>query len=438
MDFSVWALFIDAGLAALLLLGGLLLRARVGPVQRAFLPANVLAGLVGLALGPQGLGLIPFSDSIGRYPGVLIALIFAALPFAAQGGSGKGLRRGVVELCGYSSVFILLQWGGGLLVGLSVLSPIWPDLHPGFGLVLASGFVGGHGTAAAIGQTFARQGWADAGPLAMTAATVGIVGAIVGGMLWVKWGSQRGVTRYVARFTELPGELRTGLVAPDKRNASGQETISPIALDPLVFHFALISAAALGGYYLVQGTEQWMGDYTLPTFCTAFLVALLVRQVLQGLGGFHYVDRRTVVRLGGSFTDMLVVFGIASINLPLLLRYAYPLAALFAFGFILCWVIFRFCGPRVFRELWFEKSLYTWGWVTGVMAMAIALLRIVDPDNDSRVLDDFALAYIVVGLIEGVMVILCPIAVAHGQGWLLALGASAAGLVLLLMAMRRR
>ena len=43
MDFSVWTLFVDVGLAALLLLLGLVVRARVGPVQRAFLPANVLA-----------------------------------------------------------------------------------------------------------------------------------------------------------------------------------------------------------------------------------------------------------------------------------------------------------------------------------------------------------------------------------------------------------
>ena len=375
---------------------------------------------------------------MGRYPGVLIALIFAALPFAAQSGAWKGMRRGVIELGGYSSVFILLQWGGGLLFGLAVLRAVWPDLHPGFGLVLASGFVGGHGTAAAIGATFARQGWTDAGPLAMTAATVGIVGAIVGGMLWVKWGSQRGATRYVARFAELPPELRTGLVPAPQRPTGGQETVSPIALDPLAFHFALISGAALVGYFIGQWIEPWMGDYTLPTFCLAFLAALLVRQLLGGVGAFHYVDRRTVVRLSGTFTDMLVVFGIASINLPLLLRYAYPLAALFAFGFVLCWAGFRFCGPRVFRELWFEKSLYTWGWVTGVMAMAIALLRIVDPDHDSGVLDDFALAYIGVGLVEGVMVILCPIAVGHGWGWLLALVASGAGLALLLAAMRRR
>ena len=43
MDFSPWILFTDIGLIALLLIVGTIIRAKVGFVQRMFLPASIMA-----------------------------------------------------------------------------------------------------------------------------------------------------------------------------------------------------------------------------------------------------------------------------------------------------------------------------------------------------------------------------------------------------------
>ena len=78
MTFTPWGLFVDLGAAAMLLLAGQWLRSRVSVVQRLFLPASVIGGLIGLALGPNGIGVLKLSDSFSTYPGILIALIFAS------------------------------------------------------------------------------------------------------------------------------------------------------------------------------------------------------------------------------------------------------------------------------------------------------------------------------------------------------------------------
>ena len=433
MEFTSWTLFIDLGLASLLLLAGQVLRARIRVVQKLFLPANVIGGGLGLALGASGLGWLPFSTTIGSYPGILIALIFVTLPFSAASGPRRGLGRNVAELFAYSTVVILLQWGLGLAVALGILSVFWSGLHPGFGAILAAGFVGGHGTAAAIGETFGELGWAAAGPLAMTSATVGILASIIGGMAWIKWGAQRGATHFVAPFDELPQSLRTGLVPSDERRPIGQETVSANTIDPLALHLALVSAAALIGYWVAQGSSTLLGHYRLPTFCGAFLAAIVLKRMLQWLKVFHYTDAKTMVRVGGTCTDFLVIFGIASINIAILVEYAYSLGALLAFGIGINWLLFRFWGPRAFGELWFEKSLYTWGWTNGVMAMAIALLRTVDPEGESHLLDDFALAYLGFGPIEVVLVTLTPILVSQGHGWPLAGAAMVAAVLVFLL-----
>jgi ESS family glutamate:Na+ symporter len=163
-------------------------------------------------------------------------------------------------------------------------------------------------------------------------------------------------------------------------------------------------------------------------------VAVGLKRILGWWGAYHYVDAKTMVRVGGTSTDFLVIFGIASINIAILVEYAYPLSALLACGIGINWLLFRVWGPRAFGELWFEKSLYTWGWTNGVMAMAIALLRTVDPEGESHLLDDFALAYLGFGPIEVVMVTLTPILVAQGHGWPLAAAALVAvALVFLLL-----
>jgi ESS family glutamate:Na+ symporter len=77
-------------------------------------------------------------------------------------------------------------------------------------------------------------------------------------------------------------------------------------------------------------------------------------------------------------------------------------------------------GPRFFETYWFEKSLFTWGWITGVTALGITLLRIVDSENGSRALNDFALAYLFVVPFEISLVAFAPQIILSGHGWTLA------------------
>ncbi|MBT4609683.1 MAG: sodium:glutamate symporter, partial [Gemmatimonadetes bacterium] len=140
MSISPWQLFVDLSLAGILLLLGMLLRVYVPFLQRLFLPASVIAGLLALGLGPNGGNWLPLSDAFGTYPGILIALVFAALPFAAERVPLAALSSRLSRLWAFSSVVILLQWGTGVVVAAVALRSFWPELHPGFGSMIAVGF----------------------------------------------------------------------------------------------------------------------------------------------------------------------------------------------------------------------------------------------------------------------------------------------------------
>jgi ESS family glutamate:Na+ symporter len=84
-------------------------------------------------------------------------------------------------------------------------------------------------------------------------------------------------------------------------------------------------------------------------------------------------------------------------------------------------------GARIHRTAPFEKSIFTWGWFTGTMAMGIALLRITDPDGKSGCLDDYAYAYLYIAPVEIALVSLSPLAFSSGIGWLFVLICAMAG-----------
>ena len=140
------------------------------------------------------------------------------------------------------------------MITLLILINIW-DVPAGFGLILGAGFLGGHGTAAAVGEAFTNMGWEEATSLGYTSATIGLLCAIVGGLLIVKRQAKKNQTSFISDFKDLPEDLRTGLVKEENREYSGKETVSSNSVDPLFFHIALIGVVVVISYYLQEGLQ---------------------------------------------------------------------------------------------------------------------------------------------------------------------------------------
>lgn len=72
----------DFGTLSILLLIGFFVRKKIKLLQNLYLPAALVAGFIGLLLGPQVLGkftdyCIPLSPTIKSWPGVLTAVVFS-------------------------------------------------------------------------------------------------------------------------------------------------------------------------------------------------------------------------------------------------------------------------------------------------------------------------------------------------------------------------
>ncbi|MDP3397853.1 MAG: sodium/glutamate symporter [Bacteroidales bacterium] len=432
--YGPWTLFTDLGIIFALLLAGKLIRVKVKFIQKLFIPPSLIAGFLGLALGPNGFGLLPFSGQLGTYAGILIALVFAALPLSSPKFSFKEVAGRVGPIWAYAQLGMLIQWAVMGLFGLFVLNFIWPQLNPAFGVMLPTGFYGGHGTAAAIGSAFEGLGWDEAKSLGMTTATTGVVVAIILGLIMVKWAAARGETKFIKDFSDLPDDLRTGLIPVEKRESAGQVTTSSISIDSLAFHLAFVFVVALIGYLLSQGVKYYYPKLEIPVFSASFIVGLIFKKIFDATKVSDYICPNQTSRLSSTFTDLLVACGVASIQLSVVVKYAVPLIILILTGIAVVWLITFYLGRRLCKTYWFERSIFAWGWWTGTMAMGIALIRIVDPKMESKAMDDYALAYLPIAPVEILLITFVPVMFASGLGAWILLAALVASVFIIILA----
>src|SRR5690606_35227373 len=156
-------------------------------IQTMMIPAGVIAGVLGLVFGPNVLGWLPFSDQLGEYTSLLIVLVFACLAMTSDFNILK-IGPSVAGFASYRVLIFAVQTAIGMGLVLLVLGPLFgaPD-H--VGLLLFAGWAGGFGSAAAIGTVFADSGDPAVQSLAFTAATVGLLVGVVGGIIQAKYGA---------------------------------------------------------------------------------------------------------------------------------------------------------------------------------------------------------------------------------------------------------
>ena len=418
MEFTPYDMLLDVGWISLLLIVGNVLRRRIRMLQQLLLPAPITAGLLGLVLGPEVLGWINFSENVGTYTSILIAVVFASMAYSMD--LGGSVAKGARNMWAFSTTMFMLQWGLFVLLGLYLFKSVF-GTEDWFGMMLPVGFVGGFGTAAAVGSSLEDIGVEGASSIGFTAATVGTLVAIVGGVIVANWGIRKGKTTELQG--ELPEDLRSGYIEnEDERPSIGKATTNPSSIEPLALHAGFIVFTVLIAYVLNDAIKAQWSNVSIPLYALSFVIGLLGRLGLRLVRRPNYLDKDTVSAISGAATDYMIAFGIASIVPAALADYWQALVLLFVLGVVFCLFYLLVMAPLYFGEHWIERGLFGWGWATAAVATGIALLKMADPKLKSGTLNEYGVAYVGFAPFEIGMTILAPIAViasfTGGFGWI--------------------
>ena len=379
---AIAVVFSDLSVLSLLLLIGFTLRKKIAVFQNLYLPASLLAGFVGLLLGPQVLGQytswhLPISSTIGQWPGVLVTVVLGLSFFGTEGSHNFGkialsaaTQGGLVH-----QTQVLIGMGATL-----IMMPYFPNLPFAFGLTPVFGFHGGHGTANAAGAALKAAGWADGVSVANTMATAGLLSGIIIGMTIINIGVRRGCAQKVSKPQDVPKDIKEGYVPVEKRVSIGKGVTYNDALDPLALQLAFVGII-YGSARLLSMSLTWVHPLLkeIPLFACAMMCGALLSFILKKMKMKDYIDRPTVNRISGVALDYLVCSAISTLSLKVFSLYMVPLIVTILAVIVGNVIVNFYFAWKMFDVDWFERAIGSYGLESGVLATGLMLLRVIDP-----------------------------------------------------------
>lgn len=400
-------------LLSVLLLVGTFLRAKVKLFQSLYLPASVIGGFIGMIISPEILG--RFSNysiseewikTYSLLPGILSVPIFAAIPlgmFLNENKNIKSMYPSKVLICfGLFQCAAMTQSAIGYATNM-FFSKINPQLnmYRTFGYELSAGFAGGHGLAAATGKLLEGFGipqWEIAQGVALTTATIGLIGGIVFGIIFINLAVRKNKTKIIKRINDNADKsMEVGYNKDiNKQNSLGRETFLSSSIETITFHLAIIFTVC-GIAYIVLNFVKKMniaGLNVLPVWTYSMIIMFALNFIIKKLNLVWMVDAKVKAKIMGTLSDFAIVSAMTSLPIKAIINYIAPITVMCILGFIITYLLVFPLNSFFFKEDYsFERAIISWGTLTGVLITGMTLLKICDPEYKSSALSEFSLGF---------------------------------------------
>lgn len=400
-------------LLSVLLLIGTFLRAKVKLFQSLYLPASVIGGFIGMIISPEILG--RFSNysiseewikTYSLLPGILSVPIFAAIPlgmFLNENKNIKSMYPSKVLICfGLFQCASMSQSAIGYATNM-FFSKINPQLnmYRTFGYELSAGFAGGHGLAAATGKLLEGFGipqWEIAQGVALTTATIGLIGGIVFGIIFINLAVRKNKTKIIKRINDNADKsMEVGYNKDiNKQNSLGRETFLSSSIETITFHLAIIFTVC-GIAYIVLNLVKKMniaGLNVLPVWTYSMIIMFALNFIIKKLNLVWMVDAKVKAKIMGTLSDFAIVSAMTSLPIKAIINYIAPITVMCILGFIITYLLVFPLNSFFFKEDYsFERAIISWGTLTGVLITGMTLLKICDPEYKSPALSEFSLGF---------------------------------------------
>lgn len=377
----------DFAWVGLLLLIGAYLRSKVTIFQKLYIPTAVIAGIVGLLLGPQVLGAfcpvyIHWSEYMNQYATPLLAMLFCVQFF------GLKFDRNVMRQASAVWVIATIVISSQYLFAVPFVKAF--GLPDGFAALPQSAFYGGHGIPGVLAGIWTSMNYwnpDEAFSVGTTFATIGLLYGVIGGIIIINIAVRKGWLATGKSVGTLTEEEMTGYIKPENRQKFMVGITKGASIDPMAFHVALMFALMIASYGLLA-VMKWLAAHVsflsslsnLNVMVPALIVSLVVGSIASKTKLGDVCDKDSLARCGCTALEFLIASSVAATNLGVVVTYGAPIliisAVLLAVTTVFCLVLSKLW----IRTNWFEHAITTLGCWTGVVATGLMLLRIADPD----------------------------------------------------------
>ena len=433
-------------LLSVLLLIGVFLRAKVKLFQKLYLPASVIGGFIGLLISPEILGrLSSFSipeEWIKTYsllPGVLSIPIFAAIPLGMFLNENKNIKSlyptKVLIGFGIFQCASMAQSAIGYATNM-LFTKIDPSLnmYRTFGYELSAGFAGGHGLAAATGKLLEGFGiaqWEIAQGVALTTATIGLVGGMIFGIIFINIAVRTNKTNVIKKIindkddnnsiNKIDKNMEVGYNNDITKQASlGRETFLSSSIETITFHLAIIFSVCGLAFIVLNAIKKLgiPGLDVLPVWTYSMIIMFALNILIKKFKLAWMVDAKVKAKIIGTLSDFAIVSAITSLPIKAIIHYIAPIIVMCVVGFIATYLIVFIFNNMLFKgDYAFERAIISWGTLTGVLITGMTLLKICDPEYKSPALTEFSLGFSLMSVTGLLVVPILNTVLAVGSTW---------------------
>jgi ESS family glutamate:Na+ symporter len=368
------------------------------------MPTAVLAGFLFLILRTAGLFIFkaetleklpynPFDTTILEtvtYHGIAIGFIALSLRVTKKSGEEKsGLvapKSGALIVSTY-----LVQGIAGLVISLLLFFTFMPNLFAASGILLPMGYGQGPGQANNIGTSFENLGFAGGRSFGLAIAAAGYLCACIVGVIYINVLARR-KKRERAAHEELSGSVVTVADFQDENEIPIAESLDKFsvqfALVLLVYFITFLVSWGLDALItkLAPGVAKTVSPLLWGfNFIIGTLMAMLTRKVL---GVFRktkamtrqYQNNYLLSRISGLAFDLMIVCGIASINIEDLSGLWVPFALMAVAGGAVTFFWLKWLSGKIYPAYSEEAFVSMYGMMTGTISSGVMLLREIDPN----------------------------------------------------------
>jgi len=385
----VWACVVQIGLLLLFLMIGNIVRRVVPAFRKCMIPSALLGGAILLAVNiiSKQFGFVLVDKRLMQVITYhCLAVGFASMSLKTEKSAHKTNKAQVLEFGALQGGCYMLQAFVGLGItlilflltcnGENVISYI-------SGLILPLAYGQGPGNALSWDINFTNTPaaqFAGNGSFGLSLASIGFVVASVFGVLYINLHKKRG-SLYVRKGSIADEQVN--FADPEGKEIPDNESVDKFTIQ---VGFVALAYALSFGFMCLLGV---LSKFTISiawgfNFLCASLAAMLIKaivKVLRKKNVMHreYINNYQMDRISGFSFDMMIVAGVAAIEINDIKDYILPIVILSVVGAVITYIYIRLVAKECFKGFEHEFFLMSFGTMTGTASNGMILMKEIDP-----------------------------------------------------------
>lgn len=388
---TVWGLMVQLALLFVFLLVGNMLRKLIPFLRKGNVPSALIGGILLLLfnLGLEGLEIGIVDKRIMQIITYhALAIGFAAMAMKTAKKENKTSFMHAVQNGALTGGTYMLQGAFGILVSL-IFFWMGTSMFYDAGALLPLGFGQGPGNALTWDLNFTEMdnSFQGQGSVGLTIASIGFIVASLGGVIYIN------VYKHKNKITIRQAHPIRSITDFEEENEIGDsESIDKMSIQ--IAFVVLAYALAFGIMVFFAKLTDWtnVGLFNSVAWGFNFIWCVITATLIKVIINFFYkkrvikqkyINNYQMDRISGFAFDLMIVAGVAAIDINIVIDYLWLIIVLCVVGTIATFIYIWFMSRICFKGFEHEAFLANFGALTGTASNGMIFLREIDPNYET-------------------------------------------------------